>query len=100
MTEHSRLFLPSITMCGLSGFREDVTEYAGLELDSYLNNTINLDELLYSIEDNDGNLLTIEPFFGTMSDKSGMWKISTTYSAYRGRCYTLEYQKAVHKYIH
>ena len=97
ITEYSKLLFPSITMCGLSGFHRAATELADLELDNYINNTINLNEMLYSILDKDYNKLTIEPFSGAINDTSGMWKITTTYSAYRGRCYTLEYQKEVNK---
>ena len=33
------------------------------------------------------------------TNKSSTWKIITTYSAYRGRCYTIEYRKKVFKLI-
>ena len=99
ITDFSKLLFPSITMCGLSAFLGTVTKVSDLELDNYINNTINLNEMLYSITDQDSNVLSIEPTNGTISDESEMWKITTTYSAYRGRCYTLEYQKKVNENI-
>ena len=97
ITDFSKLLFPSITMCGLSAFLGTVTKVSDLELDNYINNTINLKEMLYEIYDADFNVLSIEPTNGTISDESGMWKITTTYSAFRGRCYTLEYQKEVNE---
>ena len=92
---YSALYLPSVTMCGLSGFKEEVNDYSDLDLDKYVNNTIHLKEMLLSLSDLDNNTLIVIPFRGTIFDKSARWKISTTYSAYRGRCYTIEYQKEV-----
>ena len=97
--EYSTLVLPSVTMCGLTGFTKELDDYADLEHDKYINHTINLNEILSSVVDSDSNALIIEPFLGSIFDKSGMWNITTTYSAYRGRCYTIEYKKEVPNWI-
>ena len=95
--ENVELILPSITMCGISGFKDIVDEYADLEFDKYANNTINLNEVLVELNDNDNHTLKAEALLGTIFDKSRSWRISTTYSAYRGRCYTVEYRRKVNE---
>ena len=84
------LLLPSITICSLSGFKEEMTEYKDLELDNYLSKTLNLDEILlgYIDDDNEYNLTM-------MKADQDVWKFTTTYSQYKGRCHTLTYQKLV-----
>ena len=95
--KNSKLFLPSITMCGLSGFKKKVDKYADIELENYINNTLSLNEILFSVEDNDGNTLRIESVSrpAHFSNQSNLWKVSTTYSAFKGRCHTIEYKKEV-----
>ena len=86
------LLLPSITICSLSGFKEEMLDYKDLELNNYLNKTLNLDEILYGYYDNDNKIdlnLTI------MKADQALWKFTTTYSQYKGRCHTLTYQKLV-----
>ena len=57
-----------------------------------------LNEILMEVIDNDNNSIK-SPFSkmseGPIYDKSKTWKIKATYSAYRGRCYTIEYTKKV-----
>ena len=89
------LLLPSITICSLSGFKEEMIDYKDLELSNYLNKTLNLDEILYGYYDNDNKIdlnLTI------MKADQALWKFTTTYSQFKGRCHTLTYQKLVRKY--
>ena len=56
--KNARLFLPSITLCSLSGFKEEIDELADLELDEYLNKTTRLDEILIDVADSNDDHLT------------------------------------------
>ena len=100
--DSKELHLPSITLCGYSGFKRIVHTYDDLTPDRYINNTIDVNEILMEVVDNYNNSITA-PYSmtseGPMYDKSRSWKIKTTYSAYRGRCYTIEYRKKV-QYIY
>ena len=96
--DSSELRLPSVTLCGYSGFKRIVKSYDDLKHDRYINNTIDVNEILMEVIDNDNNSITAPysmTFEGPIYDKSRNWKIKTTYSAYRGRCYTIEYRKKV-----
>ena len=98
--ENFELYLPSITLCGPSGFKSAVEKYSDLELEKYLNNTVNLKDMLIHVYDRDNNYIEAKFVEGKILniDKSNIWKITTTYSAYRGRCYTIEYRKRVSIY--
>ena len=89
------LLLPSITICSLSGFKEQMVDYKDLELSNYLNKTLNLDEILLGYYDNDNK---IDLNLTMMKADRALWKFTTTYSQYKGRCHTLTYQKLVRKY--
>ena len=93
--ENKELFLPSMTLCGVSGFKRIVDKYSDLKLENYFNNTIHLDEMLIEAFDNDQNAFEAEPINKPIFAESDVWKITTTLSAYRGRCYTIEYRKKV-----
>ena len=93
--ENTELYLPSITLCGFSGFRRIINKYSDLKLENFVNNTVDLDEMLITAFDNDHNAVVAKDIDKPKLDKSDVWKITTTYSAYRGRCYTLEYTKKV-----
>ena len=97
--ENKELYLPSITLCGFSGFKRIVNRYSDLKLENYVNNTIDLNEMLITAFDNEQN--NVDPKVGLEpnTNKSSIWKIITTYSAYRGRCYTIEYRKKVSRLI-
>ena len=95
LEENFDLYLPSITLCGPSGFKSAVEKYSDLELESYLNNTVDLKDILINIYDRDHNYIDAKFVEGTIYNKSNIWKVATTYSAYRGRCYTIEYRKKV-----
>ena len=86
------LLLPSITICSLSGFKEEMLDYKDLELNNYLNKTLNLDEILYGYYNNDNE---IDLNLTMMKADQDFWKFTTTYSQYKGRCHTLTYQKLV-----
>ena len=93
---YNGLSLPSITMCSLSGFKEEMDEYEDLELDNYLNKTLELGEVFlghYEYDDDDGEYYYIDA--ETMKVNSTLWKLTTTYSQYKGRCHTLTAQKLV-----
>ena len=93
--ENKELYLPSITLCGFSGFRRIINKYSDLKLENFVNNTVDLNEMLITAFDNDNNAVVAKDIDKPKLDKSDVWKITTTYSAYRGRCYTLEYTKKV-----
>ena len=96
--ENLELFLPSITLCGPSGFKSAVEKYSDLELDNYLNNTVDLKDILINVYDRDNNYIDAKSVEGINYNKSNIWIVTTTFSAYRGRCYTIEYRKKVKAY--
>ena len=90
--EHNdELLLPSITMCSLSGFKEEIDEFKDLELENYLNKTLQLEEILYGYYNNEHLFVNLT----TMKANTALWKFTTTYSKFKGRCHTLTYQKSV-----
>ena len=93
--ENKELRLPSITLCGFSGFKRIVDKYSDLKLENYVNNTIGLNEMLIEVYDNDQNVFEAKSINKPIFGESNVWKITTIYSAYRGRCYTIEYRKKV-----
>ena len=88
--------LPSITICGFSAQKQKIKSYTDLK--NYINNTANLNEMVESVFDMNGNNITIGPL-GVASFNESLWKVSTVYSLYRGRCYTIEYKKEVKKHV-
>ena len=87
---NSRLFLPSMTICSSSGFKGDFSEYSHAELEYYLNNTLNLEEFLSEA--------FISPSYSALfnsSYQSALLSITSTYSGFRGRCFTFEYKNKV-----
>ena len=93
--ETSKLYLPSVTLCGQSGFKRKVDKYSDFELENYINNTVKLSEIVKEVADHSNQTYKIVPDSHTTFDGSGKWNIVETYSAYRGRCYTMEYQEMV-----
>ena len=92
---NSRLMLPSVTFCATTGFKEEVVSYASLELQNYIDNTYDLNEMISLVKDNAGNNFTVEELLQVKTYKSETLKVSVTFSAYRGRCYTIQYKKEV-----
>ena len=90
--ENTELFLPSMTLCGVSGFKRIVDKYSDLKLENYVNNTIGLNEMLIEVYDHDQNVFEAKSINKPIFGESNVWKITTIYSAYRGRCYTIEYR--------
>ena len=91
----SKLHLPSITLCGTSGFKRTIKDFSDFELEKYFNNTIQLSEIVEKVADHNKTLYRIDHNNHIISDASGKWNIVETYSAYRGRCYTIEYKEMV-----
>ena len=85
------LLLPSVTMCSLSGFKEEMDEYEDLELENYLQKTLYFEDIFYGYYDNEWTYYDLE----SMTSNTTQMKITTTYSQYKGRCHTLTYQKLV-----
>ena len=83
---NKELAFPSITICSLSGYKEKIRNHQDLKLNNYLNNTLELDEILLWVT-TDGKVMTIEQL---IKDKTS-WQVTTTYSLYKGRCYTIRY---------
>ena len=65
---------------------QKIVDYHGLALNNYHNNTLELDAILISIS---GMKLN------DIRHDSKLWEITTTYSAYRGRCHTISYNSKV-----
>lgn len=92
LKHNKELVLPSFTICSLSGYKKKITKHQDLKLNNYLNNTLELDEILLWVT-NDDNMWTIEQLI--KDTKS--WHITTTYSLYKGRCHTIRYLHKVLK---
>ena len=96
--ETPKLYLPSITFCGQSGFKRKVENYSDFELENYLNNTVKLSDIVKEVADHSNDSFA-KPDSHSTFDGSGKWNIVETYSAYRGRCYTMEYKELVNNLI-
>ena len=83
---NKELVLPSFTICSLSGYKEKITKHQDLKLNNYLNNTLELNEILLLVQTDD-NVWTIEQL---IKDKTS-WQVTTTYSLYKGRCHTIRF---------
>ena len=88
--KYEKIALPSVTICSPSGFKKVMDEPGDLELDSYLNSTIDLDEVLLDVADS-GGFYYLEEIYKNPT----IWKITTTYSSFKGRCHTIQYKKEV-----
>ena len=86
LQHNEELVLPSFTICSLSGYKEKITKHQDLKLNNYLNNTLELNEILLLVQTDD-NVWTIEQL---IKDKTS-WQVTTTYSLYKGRCHTIRF---------
>ena len=93
LKKYEMLALPSMTICSASGFKKTMDDPGDLELDSYLDRTIDIDEVLVDAEDNGGRW-TLEEMYKNAT----MWKRTTTYSSFKGRCHTIQYKKEVENF--
>ena len=96
----SKLRLPSLTICSPYGFKEKIFTVDGITHENYINNTIELKEIVNSIyimglDYSLRYILNIEDHFNGVDYQSNAWKIGTIYSKYRGRCYTIQHEVPV-----
>ena len=89
--KNAYLFLPSVTICGLSGFKDKMDEYDDLELDNYHQKTLDLEEILIGITYPHGHSIILQEMY----KNAMLWKITTTYSPFKGRCHTINYGQEV-----
>ena len=94
---HSKLPFPSLTVCSGNAFKTRITSFDDLTMEKFKNNTVELMDLIayvYTISDTGiyENDLTIYDEFNGERYNSDTWHISTVYSQYRGRCYTIEFR--------
>ena len=95
------LFLPSLTVCNATAFKETIDDFQDLELDNFLDNTLNLDEILedlsfeasYKEDIDDFEIHNLTDIFNSSSSLS----ISQIYSFLKGRCYTFDINRKVPK---
>ena len=80
--KNDQLTLPSFTICGRTGFKEKVTKYQDLQLENYLNKTFELEDIIGVIEG-----MSVKE----LRKNKTSWEVTTTYSQYKGRCYTIRY---------
>ena len=65
---NEELALPSLTICSLSGYKKKISKYQDFDLKNYLNNTLELDEILLSVDE-----MTIEG--EAIFNKSDSWNV-------------------------
>ena len=79
--------LPSITICNNTAFKTPINTYAHLKMDSFLNNTLSMDEFL------------VKPYFTACNNEKerddDLFSITYINSYYHGRCYTFDFKKEV-----
>ena len=92
--ETSNLYLPSITFCRQSGYKRKVENYTDFKIKNYIENTVELSEIVQEVADQSNQTFS-KPDIHSKVNGSGKWNIVETYSAYRGRCYTMEYKDLV-----
>ena len=90
LQHNKELAFPSFTICSHNVYKEKVTKTQDLALNYYLNNTVEIEEILISVSTGDTDW-TIEQL---IKDKT-FWDVTTTYSIYKGRCHTIRYKKKV-----
>ena len=102
LQHNEELVLPSFTLCGISSFKEKVTNYQDLELNNYLNNTLELDEIFINVDGPvpmthsiPANVTSID--LRQLKKMSTLWEVRTTFSQVRGRCHTIRYIPKVTK---
>ena len=94
---NTRMILPSLTICGTRGFKEEFSNYSYVEKENYIANTFELNEMIAFIEDRDEKNYTMNDLLDGGKDGEDLWNVKVTFSAYRGRCFTIEYKKEVRK---
>ena len=97
LQKHDKLLLPAITICSISGYKEKMDEYSDLDLKNYKDKTADLEEFLYQTYICDQNYECRYFTVNEMNKDGALWKISTVYSKYKGRCHTIQYKEQVKK---
>ena len=90
LQRNDKLLFPSITMCSLSGYKEEMDEFSDLDLENFLNKTTYLDEILWDVYV-DETYYDVDEMYGNET----LWNVSTTYSYNKGRCHTIQYKEEV-----
>ena len=84
--KNTKLYLPSLTICSLSGYKEPMDDYGDIELERFLGKTLDLGEIIESV---DYTKITELP------KVTKTWELTITYSQYKGTCHTIRYKKRV-----
>ena len=92
--QHPKIHFPSITLCNRTAFKQRITSIDGLKMKNFLNNTINIYDLITSVL-YDKDYLWINESSNGKYFKSDTWNIRTVYTRFQGRCFTIEYLKQV-----
>ena len=92
--QHSKIDFPSITLCNRTAFKQRITSIDGLKMKNFLNNTINIYDLISQVH-YDRDYLWINESSNGEYFKSDTWSIKTVYTRFQGRCFTIEYLKQV-----
>ena len=95
---HSKMLLPSMTICGTRGYREELLNFSSVEKEKYFSTTFDLNELIYGITGSVVTFTDIEELNHGQQENPELWVKKVTLSNYRGRCYTFEYKKEVRNY--
>ena len=82
----TKLYLPSLTICSLSGYKEPMDDYGDIELERFLRKTLDLGEIIESVD----HTKITELHKGTKK-----WELTITYSQYKGTCHTIRYKNRV-----
>ena len=90
------LFYPSITICASRSYKHMINEFSDIELHNYFNNTIRLSETIDYLYHGDFNSSEVDFENFDIYYESDHLRISTTYTLYKGRCYTLDYKNKVY----
>ena len=84
-----KLLLPSFTICSQTGVKNRITKYQHLKLNNYMNDTLELNEILVTIDN-----LTINE----LKEDTASWQFSTINSKFKGR-YTIRHILKVRKML-
>ena len=82
----TKLYLPSLTICSLSGYKEPMDDYGDIELESFLRQTLDLAEVIESVD---------QTKITEMYKDTKKWELTTTYSQFKGACHTIRYKNKV-----
>ena len=96
LQHNTELYLPSFTICSLSGYKEKITKHQDLKLNNYLSKTLDLGEILLGVRvgwSDDSNRLRLDELIKNKT----FWEVTTTYTTYKGRCHTIRYVQKVNE---